>query len=636
MASVARPIAYRMRSDNKFLVDPIAPSTRRERETGWVSRSYPPSASISPIMSSPPSPVLHPEHPPRSQTPDNWNLSSPNPSEMPSPMRRALMPMLSLAREAKEESHPDRDRDRSSAWDPERERQRDQDARSEDRDAPLSRRSASKPRSSPASPPHSRASHHQQQSYRKYRSPRVESESDPEEGGVPRPWRTPPADRSPPRTPPLPYAPAPPSQAGARTSPRRQKSKAKRSSASVAHRRLMESAGLSSDSGIAGSPLCQSPLVSLPLPDIPPSASEFERSFFPPERPVRSQQRVSPIPSPSHSPLALQPVSSPTEDRNEPPRDPPREEQPPLSGQETRDELRHERSHSADEPYRPSTPERSRWSSSPNVPVPLSPGSTLAQTRPASRTSDARASSPKTSFKRDAQEYSKQAEEPPAVRHSQFYMEDEMIIIRVENCLFRVHRYFLERDSSFFKDFFQRTLVAGTPIGKTDDTALKLQDVSRREFECLLHFLYHGSSNPLNDSILNLVLLLSTSTALAFPAARMHAISALDQASPPLDPVERVFLAEKYDIPSWLRPAYVALCARAHPLEDAEAEVLGLQTTARLARAREAVLEEKVQEWRRAVERAQSGEGAVTKEEMEVREAKLVERVVDEIFACER
>ena len=63
--------------------------------------------------------------------------------------------------------------------------------------------------------------------------------------------------------------------------------------------------------------------------------------------------------------------------------------------------------------------------------------------------------------------------------------------------------------------------------------------------------------------------------------------------------------------------------------------MLGLQTTARLARAREAVIEEKVQEWRRAVERMESGE-AVSKEDMQVREAKLVERVVDRIFASER
>ncbi|KAI0634589.1 hypothetical protein C8Q77DRAFT_1194732 [Trametes polyzona] len=620
MASSSRPITYRMRSDNRFLVDPSAPQMRRERESAWVSRSYPPSAPTSPIMTSPPSPVLHPEHPPRSQTPDNWNLSSPNASEMPSPMRRALMPMLSLAREAKEETLGDRSSPR--------------DTRAED--VPPSRRSLSKPRSSPASPPQSRSSQ-QQQSYRKHRSPRVDSESDPEDGGAPRSWRSTPADRdrdrSPPRTPP-PSVPLHPS--GARTSPRRQKSKVKRSS--VAHRRLMESAALSSDSGIAGSPLCQSPLVALPLPDTLPSASEFERPFFPPERPPRSHQRASPIPSPSGSPLALQPVS-PRAERGalQLEQGPPsREEQQRETALQMEEQAHQQRTTSAEEQYRPSSPERSRRSDSFNssVPVPLSPGSTLAQTRPVSPSEEARSSSPKASFKPHQQTSAKPVEEP-AVRHTLFYMEDEMITLRVENCLFRVHRYFLERDSTFFKDFFQRT-VTGTGMGKTDDTAIRLQEVSRREFECLLHFLYHGASSAQNDSILNLVLLLSTSSALSFPAARTHAIGALDRASPPLDPVERVFLAEKYDIPAWLRPAYVELCSRAHPLEDAEAEVLGLQTTARLARAREAVLEEKVQEWRRAVERAQSGEGTVTKEDMEVREAKLVERVVDEIFASGR
>ncbi|OJT13609.1 hypothetical protein TRAPUB_9845 [Trametes pubescens] len=615
----AATISYRMRPDNRFLVDPSAPQMRRERESAWVSRSYPPSAPTSPIMTSPPSPVLHPEHPPRSQTPDNWNLSSPNASEMPSPMRRALMPMLSLARETKEETYGDRSTPR--------------EPRAED--VPPSRRSASKPRSSPASPPQSRAS---QQSYRKYRSPRVESESDPEEGGMSRSWRSTPGDRSPPRTPPpLPNSALP---SGARTSPRRQKSKVKRSS--VAHRRLMESAAFSSDSGIAGSPLCQSPLVSLPLPDTLPSASEFERTFFPPERPTRSQQRASPIPSPSSSPLALQPVSPCAEksalqlQQGAPQEDNQQHQHQHQSSPRHEDEHAHQRS-SSEEQYRPRTPERSsRRSDSFNggsVPVPLSPGSTLAQTRPASPLSEGRSSSPKVPYKPHQQATG--PIEEPAVRHSQFYMEDEMVILRVENCLFRVHRYFVERDSTFFRDFFQRTL-SGTGMGKTDDMAIKLPDVSRREFECLLHFLYHGASNSQNDSILNLVLLLSTSSALTFPAARTHAITALDQASPPLDPVERVFLAEKYNIPAWLRPAYVELCSRAHPLEDSEAEVLGLQTTARLARAREAVLEEKVQEWRRAVERMQKGEGQITKEDMEVREAKVVERVVDDIFATER
>ena len=56
---------------------------------------------------------------------------------------------------------------------------------------------------------------------------------------------------------------------------------------------------------------------------------------------------------------------------------------------------------------------------------------------------------------------------------------------------------------------------------------------------------------------------------------------------------------------------------------------------AREACAGEAVLKEKVAQWRGAVERMTEGE-AVSEEDIQVKEAKLVERVVDGIFAFER
>ncbi|OBZ76035.1 hypothetical protein A0H81_03087 [Grifola frondosa] len=204
-------------------------------------------------------------------------------------------------------------------------------------------------------------------------------------------------------------------------------------------------------------------------------------------------------------------------------------------------------------------------------------------------------------------------------RHSLFYFDDEMVVLNVEGCLFRVHRYFLERDSEFFHQLFQGLHDGVT--GRTDETAIKLDNVTQREFECLLNFLYHGIYDSHQESVHELLLLLSTSTALAFPKVRAYAIGALGACDPPLDPVERIFLAEKYGIPQWLAAGYTALCARTHPLEDAEAEVLGLQTTARLARAREAVLVEMLSACRRAGE-----------DVLEERDPVVVARIVDEVF----
>ena len=366
-----------------------------------------------PTMGTPPSPTLQPERPPRSQSPDPWTLSSPQ-SEMPSPLRKALSPMLNLAREARDEIYADRNssprefqgRTNASA---------SMDDFDRDRDVPLSRRSSSKPRSSPASPPTMRA-----QGYRKYHSPRVETDSEGEDNTTTRsPWRTPAVERIDLEEPRSPPPPLPALGQASRGSPRRSaKNKVKRTS--VIQRRLMDASAMSSDSGIGASPLCHSPLVSLPLPDIPQSASDAERLFFPPpERPMRPAHRstMSPIPSPSQSPLALQPLS-------------------PRAGSP--------RSAPEDNSRRPPSRGSSGGRASPtamSAPVPLSPGSTLAQTRPASPSSDPRVS-PGTAVKEPHAGSSKQfARTPspvdePALRHSTFYIQDELVILRVSATLF--------------------------------------------------------------------------------------------------------------------------------------------------------------------------------------------------------
>lgn len=59
-----------------------------------------------------------------------------------------------------------------------------------------------------------------------------------------------------------------------------------------------------------------------------------------------------------------------------------------------------------------------------------------------------------------------------------------------------------------------------------------------------------------------------------------------------ISPVDRICLAEKYNIPQWLPPSYKDLCQRVSPLEVREAEKIGVRTATLLARAREAVREQ--------------------------------------------
>jgi hypothetical protein len=81
------------------------------------------------------------------------------------------------------------------------------------------------------------------------------------------------------------------------------------------------------------------------------------------------------------------------------------------------------------------------------------------------------------------------------------------------------------------------------------------------------------------------VALLSISTRYVFDAIRELAI--LEISKQVHDPVKKISLANKYNIPHWLPLAYVELCKRPDPITDWEAEILGLRSVVRLARARE-------------------------------------------------
>lgn len=92
--------------------------------------------------------------------------------------------------------------------------------------------------------------------------------------------------------------------------------------------------------------------------------------------------------------------------------------------------------------------------------------------------------------------------------------------------------------------------------------------------------------------------LLAISTRFSFHKMRDQAIRIIASFNPPLDPVERIVLAEMYDVDYWLSPVYVNICQRSAPLSISETERLGIHTTTRLAQAREAVLLELIAECR--------------------------------------
>lgn len=71
---------------------------------------------------------------------------------------------------------------------------------------------------------------------------------------------------------------------------------------------------------------------------------------------------------------------------------------------------------------------------------------------------------------------------------------------KVEDCYFKIHRYFLRRDSQVFRDLFLCPSGTSEPEGRTKETAVVLPGVTKYEMSCLLKFLYRGY--VLSDAII--------------------------------------------------------------------------------------------------------------------------------------
>lgn len=78
------------------------------------------------------------------------------------------------------------------------------------------------------------------------------------------------------------------------------------------------------------------------------------------------------------------------------------------------------------------------------------------------------------------------------------------------------------------------------------------------------------------------VSLLSFSTRFICDKARARSIRELEAIQSLVDPVERIVLAVRYNIPQWLSAAYQELCQRQDSLSEGEGERLGLSTAIKL------------------------------------------------------
>ncbi|TFY75413.1 hypothetical protein EWM64_g8598 [Hericium alpestre] len=182
---------------------------------------------------------------------------------------------------------------------------------------------------------------------------------------------------------------------------------------------------------------------------------------------------------------------------------------------------------------------------------------------------------------------------PPIVRDEDFYLPpDEMAIFLVEDHLFRAHRYLLAKYSPIFRDMFSLPAAKSlnsdnSPEGFTDSRPIVLPEVTILEFRTLLHYLYnmHDDSTMPKESW---VALLSVAHRYDIAVVQSRTAKALVALDPPVNPVELIAIASKYDLPR--RPFTAALetvIRRSQPFSIDEIEMLPSDMLTALCRGRE-------------------------------------------------
>lgn len=173
------------------------------------------------------------------------------------------------------------------------------------------------------------------------------------------------------------------------------------------------------------------------------------------------------------------------------------------------------------------------------------------------------------------------------VRHADYYIHGGDVIFRVDNNLFRVHRYFFTRDSAFFRDKLPHPPPPGEfTKGSSDNNPLVLEDVLIVDFERFLWVFYNPKYSLYDANVDEWTSILKLSHQWDFVEVKTLALRELERLEIP--PLQKIVMYHNYVVDrNLLQVAYTALTIRADPITIEEGRELGLETALQLARARE-------------------------------------------------
>jgi len=183
--------------------------------------------------------------------------------------------------------------------------------------------------------------------------------------------------------------------------------------------------------------------------------------------------------------------------------------------------------------------------------------------------------------------YSSPTNKPPAVRrHMVYFIPEGDITIKVDDTVFRIHRYFLIKESKHFRSMLIPAIPCRDPPGSSETNPVVLEDAESEAFADLLWVFYNPKYSIYTATVDKWKRILNLAQQWSFIEVEKLCVRELEALSIP--PIEKIRLYQDFKLdPNLLHDSFVALTIRDQPLDMEEGEQLKLATSLKIAQARE-------------------------------------------------
>ncbi|KAF9479393.1 hypothetical protein BDN70DRAFT_696162 [Pholiota conissans] len=174
------------------------------------------------------------------------------------------------------------------------------------------------------------------------------------------------------------------------------------------------------------------------------------------------------------------------------------------------------------------------------------------------------------------------------VRHQEYFLPGGDLYLQVDNVLFRIHKFFFERDSAHFRTLLDSPVAPNTTrSGSSETKPIAIRNSSPSEFAKFLFIFYNPKYSDYTDfDTADWTCVLKIACEHEFVEVQHCAIRALQDCD--LSTVERIHVYKLYKVdPKYLVPLYIAMAVRDEGPTDKEVHHLGAETSLLIFRLRE-------------------------------------------------